>query len=161
MASHITGRLTCDVTMPSKFGTSTQGSRSRCCEFSNEYRGSAGSAMHIFAGCSPVLVLPSACPLLFLVTASQQAVYCHAQGFSQAKLAWKKKNAVPQTNKEAKAQRPDGRGDGGARGGRAAPNRGGGRAPMGGYLHFLFIHTSFLLSFLTECHFGFNEDSLT
>ncbi|KAL3159262.1 hypothetical protein ABBQ32_011226 [Trebouxia sp. C0010 RCD-2024] len=55
-----------------------------------------------------------------------------SEGFSQAKLAWKKKNAIPQTNKEAKAQRPDGRGDGGARGGRAAPNRGGGRAPMGG-----------------------------
>ena len=53
------------------------------------------------------------------------------QGFSQAKLAWKKKNAIPTTNKEAKAQRPDGRGDGGARGGRAAPNRGGGRAPVG------------------------------
>jgi len=54
------------------------------------------------------------------------------QGFSQAKLAWKKKNAIPSTNKEAKAQRPDGRGDGGARGGRAgAPNRGGGRAAMG------------------------------
>ena len=55
----------------------------------------------------------------------------HMQGFSQAKLAWKKKNAIPTTNKEAKAQRPDGRGDGGARGGRAAPNRGGGRAPVG------------------------------
>ena len=53
------------------------------------------------------------------------------QGFSQAKLAWKKKNAIPQTNKEAKAQRPDGRGDGGARGSKAAPNRGGGRAPIG------------------------------
>jgi len=53
------------------------------------------------------------------------------QGFSQAKLAWKKKNAIPTTNKEAKAQRPNGRGDGGARGGRAAPNRGGGRAPVG------------------------------
>ncbi|KAL0030068.1 hypothetical protein WJX79_004816 [Trebouxia sp. C0005] len=53
------------------------------------------------------------------------------EGFSQAKLAWNKKNAIPTTNKEAKAQRPDGRGDGGARGGRAAPNRGGGRAPTG------------------------------
>ena len=76
---------------------------------------------------------------------SQQAIQCNAQGFSQAKLAWKKKNAIPQTNKEAKAQRPTGRGDGGARGGRAAPNRGGGRAPMGGCPYLLFISTSFLL----------------
>ena len=54
------------------------------------------------------------------------------QGFSQAKLAWKKKNAIPQTTKEVKAQRPDGRGDMGGRGGRGqAPNRGGGRAPVG------------------------------
>jgi hypothetical protein len=75
--------------------------------------------------------------LLFLISLDNCTIIAqcrndaHVQGFSQAKLAWKKKNAIPTTNKEAKAQRPDGRGDGGARGGRAAPNRGGGRAPVG------------------------------
>ncbi len=48
------------------------------------------------------------------------------QGVGAAKLAWKKKNAVPQTSKETKAARPTGRGDGGGRG-QSAPNRGGGR----------------------------------
>lgn len=63
--------------------------------------------------------------------ASQWMLSC-LQGFSQAKLAWKKKNAIPQTSKEVKAARPDGRGDMGGRGGRGqTPNRGGGRAPAG------------------------------
>ena len=48
------------------------------------------------------------------------------QGVGAAKLAWKKKNAEPQTSKEARAARPTGRGDGGGRG-QNAPNRGGGR----------------------------------
>ena len=35
------------------------------------------------------------------------------QGIAQARLAWKKKNAVPETRRDEKRARPTGRGDGG------------------------------------------------
>ena len=43
---------------------------------------------------------------------------CHGclllrQGIAQARLAWKKKNAVPETRRDEKRARPTGRGDGG------------------------------------------------
>lgn len=73
--------------------------------------------------------------ICFCIECALKRVCACLQGFSQAKLAWKKKNAIPQTSKEVKAQRPDGRGDMGGRGGRGqTPNRGGGRAPMGNFL---------------------------
>ena len=37
-------------------------------------------------------------------------VFGRAQGVAQAKLAWKQRNAVPQTTKAAKDMRPTGRG---------------------------------------------------
>ena len=92
--------------------------------------------------CSCILVLQQSCPasglpgiaplhaastICLQVPEAEVACMPHVlQGVGAAKLAWKKKNAVPQTSKEARAARPTGRGDGGGRG-QNAPNRGGGR----------------------------------
>ena len=57
------------------------------------------------------------------------------QGIAQARLAWKKKNAVPETRRDEKRARPTGRGDGGP-----GPGRGRGGPHSRGEANTLCVH---------------------